>query len=329
MDEQRYQYRMNPDSMPKPENRFMRIWGPLLIKWGIAVGVSMLAMMIFECFTIIRESGLDISAIHSMAQMQEILAKYTSNTAEYTALMDEMTQEFMKYTTPVEGVAALVTIPILLVMFHKDRIKERITGFAPNKKAALWKYAGIFIMTTAMTLGLNNLIFISGISSADSSYEETLSSMYSASLPVQLVCLGILIPVCEEMVFRGLMFRRIRQNSSFAAAALYSSVVFGVLHMNMVQMLYGFFLGMTFCFLYEKYGSVKAPIFAHISANVFSVLLTEFKIYDHVTEKPMIMGVITVLCATIASMMYVLIKKIEEKPDDPGKKDTNDNLAAV
>ncbi len=329
MDEQHYQYRMNPDLAPKPENRFMRIWGPLLIKWGIAVGVSMLAMMIFEGFTIIKESGLDISAVHNMAQMQEILAKYTSNTAEYTKLMEEMSQEFLKYTTPIEGIAALVTIPVLLVMFHKDRIKERLTGFVPNKKAALWKYAGIFIMTTAMTLGLNNLIFISGISAADKSYEETLSSLYSASFPVQIVCLGILIPICEELVFRGLMFRRIRQNSSFVAAALYSSVVFGFLHMNMVQMLYGFFLGMTFCYLYEKYGSVKAPVFAHVSANVFSVLLTQFKVYDYITEEPVIMGVITVLCASIASTMYVLIQKIEEKPDVPGKTDTNDNLAAM
>lgn len=329
MYEQHYQYRMKPNSAPKPENRFMRIWGPLLIKWGIAMGISMAAMVIFECFTMIKESGLDISAVHSMEQMQAILAKYTSNTAEYTKLMEEMSQQFLKYTTPIEGLAALVTIPVLLVMFHRDRAKERLAGFVPNKKAALWKYAGVVLMTAAMTMGLNNLIFISGISSADAQYEETLASLYSASFPVQIVCLGILIPVCEELVFRGLMFRRIRQNASFVAAALYSSVVFGFLHMNMVQMLYGFFLGMTFCYLYEKYGSVKAPVLAHVSANVFSVLLTQYKVYDSIVEKPMVMGVITVLCATVASTMYVMIQRIDEKPEIPAKKDANNNLAAM
>ncbi len=30
--------------------------------------------------------------------------------------------------------------------------------------------------------------------------------------------------------------------------------------MNMIQMIYGFLLGMVFCYIYEKYGSVKAPV---------------------------------------------------------------------
>lgn len=319
------QYRMNPNSMPKPESRFMRIWGPLFIKWGIAMVVSMFAAMIFESFMIIKKNGLDMSSVQSITQMQEILKQYMSNTTESVELANEMTQEFMKYTTPIEGIAAFVTIPVMMVMFHKDRIKEKIAGIIPNKKASLWKYAGILIMSIALTLGLNNLIEISGIVKVSGAYEETMSSLYSASFPVQIICLGILIPICEEMVFRGLMFKRIRQTSSFLAAALYSSAVFGFLHMNIVQMLYGFMLGMTFCYFYEKYGSVKAPIFAHMSANIFSVLLTEFKAYEYLTKDPVIMGIVTVVCASVASTMYVLIQRIEEKPDDLVKKE---NLAA-
>lgn len=324
------QYRMDPNRMksgtfPKPENRFMRIWGPLLIKWGISMVVSFIAVIIFEMIVIMRESGMDIAVIQDTAKLQEIMQQYMSSTSATVEFTNEIMQEFMKYSTPVEGFAALITIPIMLVMFHKDRVKEKLSGFVPNKKAAFWKYGLVLIMMMAITLGVNNLMLIGGLMDASEEYEQTMSALYSASVPVQILCLGILVPVCEELVFRGLMFRRIRQGNSFLKAALYTSFVFGFLHMNTVQMLYGFLLGMIFCYLYEKYGSVKAPIFAHMTANIFAVFMTSFQALDWMEKDPMRIGVITVLCASVASSMYVLIQRIDEKPECQDKCDMEQN----
>lgn len=315
MEQQQYHYTAGERPAKKPENRFLRIWGPVLVKWGVGMGVSVLAMMFFESFTVLKRSGIDMKAVQNLAQLQEILYQNLSDMSKSAELAQQAAEEMLKFTTPIEGITAFVTIPILMVMFRRDTIRERIAGFIPNKKASLWKYAAILIMTAAMTLGLNNLIEISGIMTVSEGYEDTMNALYAASFPLQLLCLGILIPVCEELVFRGLMFRRLRQGNSFLAAALYSSVVFGFLHVNMVQMFYGFTLGFTFCYLYEKYGSVKAPIFAHISSNILSVLLTEYQAMEWMEKEPVRMGVITVLCASAASAMYVLIQRIEEKPD--------------
>lgn len=315
MEQQEYQYRMNQEPLIKPENRFWHIWGPLFIKWGIGIAVSMAASFIFEIYTIVKESGVDISSMQNIAQIQAALEQYMLQITDSAEFAKQMAQEFLKYTTPVEGFAALVTIPVMMVIFHKDRIKEKLSGYVPNKKAALWKYAGIFVMAAAMTLGLNNLIEISGINEVSASYESTMDSLYAASFPMQIICLGILVPVCEEMVFRGLIFRRMRQNVSFLRAALFSTGIFAFLHGNLVQMLYGFFMGLTFCYLYEKYGSVKAPVFAHMTANIFSVILTETKALDWMAAKEIRMGIITVVCASLSATMYVLIQRIEEKPE--------------
>lgn len=327
--EQQYHYTERSGPVRKPENRFLRIWGPVLVKWGIGMGVSMLAMMIFESFMILKKSGIDMNAVQNMSQVWDVIYQNMLDMSKSAELATEAAEEMLKYTTPLEGITAFVTIPILMVMFHKDTLREKITGFIPNKKAALWKYVAILIMTSALTLGLNNLIEISGLMSSSEGYEDTMNNLYAASFPLQILCLGILIPICEELVFRGLMFRRLRQGNSFLAAALYSSVVFGFLHANMVQMLYGFTLGLTFCYLYEKYGSVKAPVFAHISSNVVSVLLTEMKAMEWMAEEPVRIGIITVICASAASTMYVLIQRIEEKPDKTEKKEENENLAAM
>lgn len=314
MEQQQYHYTESSGSVRKPENRFLRIWGPVLIKWGIGIGVSMAAVMLFESFTILKKSGMDINAMRNMAQIWDIIYQNMLDVSRSSELAKEAAEELMRYATPIEGVAAFLTIPVLLVMFYRDTIREKLAGFVPNKKAALWKYAAILVMTAAMTLGLNNLIELSGMMKVSAGYEDTMNSLYAASFPMQILCLGILIPICEELVFRGLMFRRLRQGGNFLAAALYSSFVFGFLHVNMVQMLYGFILGFTFCYLYEKYGSVKAPMFAHIASNILSVLLTEFNAMEWMTAEPVRIGTITVACASIASAMYVWIQKIEEKP---------------
>ncbi len=329
MEQQQYHYSMKHSSAKKPESRFLRIWGPVLIKWGIGMGVSMIAMMLFESFTILKKSGIDMNAVQNMTQVWDIIYQNMLDMSKSAELAAEAAEEMMKYTTPLEGIAAFVTIPVLMVMFHKDTIREKIAGAVPNKKAALWKYGGILIMICAMTLGLNNLIEISGLMSASDGYEDTMNALYAASLSVQILCLGILIPICEELVFRGLMFRRLRQGNSFLAAALYSSAVFGFLHVNLVQMLYGFLLGFTFCYLYEKYGSVKAPMCAHISSNILSVLLTEMNAMEWMSREPVRMGVITVVCASVASTMYVLIQRIEEKPDKKEKKEQSENLTVI
>ena len=48
---------------------------------------------------------------------------------------------------------------------------------------------------------------------ADGRYAQTSEVMYSAGLPVQLIGLGIIIPIAEEMMFRGILFRRYRRKS--------------------------------------------------------------------------------------------------------------------
>ena len=182
----------------------------------------------------------------------------------------------------------------------------------------------MIIMALAMSLGLNNLIIIGNLSAIDANYKATMNAMYSAPLAIQIVCLAVLVPICEEYVFRGLFFRRMERESSFVYAMVYSSVVFGILHVNLVQMLYGFALGMMLAYVYEKYGSLKAPVAAHMSMNLLSVLATRYGLYNWMLKDNIRIGIITVVCAAVASTMFVIIQRIEEKPT---KKKENENLA--
>ena len=279
---------------------FWYIWGSVIIKLGIAYLVYMAAAAIFSALYLIQKTGGDADAMMQIAQ----------SAAQTSQLYDEISNEMMNWVVYIEGAAALVTIPVMLFLFHRDSKKEKELGIV-TAKADLWKYIAIVFMFAAMSLGLNNLIFLSDLSSASETYSDTMQTLYGQGFWTQILILGILMPICEELVYRGLVFKRLRYTSPFWAAAVYSSLIFAFTHGNLVQGLYGFLMGMMFCYVYEKYASVKAPILAHVTANILSVIGTKFQWFDWLFADPMRVGVSTVLCAFIASSIYVLLQRMD------------------
>ena len=79
--------------------------------------------------------------------------------------------------------------------------------------------------------------------------------------------------------------------------------------------MYGGVLGALLAYAYEKYGSLQAPILAHMVLNLTSVILSEIGGFSWMFEQPMRMGIATVACAAISATMYVMIQRIgQEEP---------------
>lgn len=307
MDEQNnYQQEHQQNNPQKPpvrqKGRFLRIWGPFLLKSLIVYVVSciFLAVLMGDYFE--ATIGLDTAAIQ----------EYMSVEDNYYNVFNEVMNRAVPYTTIMEGLAALITIPILLFLFYRDKMRYKMNGVAAVKKAPLWTYTAVIVMSVALCLGINNLLFISNLASLSASYEQTMEALYSPSLGVQIVCLGILVPICEELTFRGLMYKRLREYSGFKTCMFYTAIVFSLVHMNIVQAVYAFIMAVVFAFIYEKYGSLKAPIAAHISVNVAAVLATQYKLFDWIMAEQMRAMILTVASAAIAATMYVFVQRMDE-----------------
>ena len=101
-------------------------------------------------------------------------------------------------------------------------------------------------------------------------------------------------------------------------AALLAALLFSISHGNMVQFIYTFVLGVFLGYTYEKFGSFKAPVVLHIVVNMISLILTDTGALTWLSDEPLRMGIVTVICAFAGSAMFVLIQKINEKPDGGG-----------
>ena len=78
---------------------------------------------------------------------------------------------------------------------------------------------------------------------------------------------GIGAPVAEEILFRGVIFATIRDSGWPRVALLGSAILFGAVHFNLGALvpLTGF--GMLLALVYDRTGSLLAPIAAHMVFN--------------------------------------------------------------
>jgi membrane protease YdiL (CAAX protease family) len=83
----------------------------------------------------------------------------------------------------------------------------------------------------------------------------------------------IAAPFCEEIVFRGYFYPVMKKFGGMSVATLSSSLVFASAHGSVTALLPLFIFGCVLVFLYEKTGSLWAPIAAHLCFNGATVLV--------------------------------------------------------
>lgn len=81
----------------------------------------------------------------------------------------------------------------------------------------------------------------------------------------------VIAPLCEEIVFRGLFYPVMKKFSGPWLAALCSGLVFAAAHGNLTVLLPLFILGILLVVVYEKTGSIWAPIAVHFCFNATTI----------------------------------------------------------
>ena len=109
---------------------------------------------------------------------------------------------------------------------------------------------------------------------------KALEMLYDTDRPKLLLILTVLVtivgPIAEELFFRGFAYPVFRRKMGVRNAILLVSVIFAMLHMNIISFFPILALGILLAYLYEKTGSLIPSITVHVVHNtavVFFVYL--------------------------------------------------------
>lgn len=181
----------------------------------------------------------------------------------------------------ISGFAFLVAGVVIWKFFAKEELRK--AKEAMKLKHALLRspiaYACMAAGMLGLALGLNFLYDLLRITHNSEAYKQTSEIQYAAAIPVGLILNGLLVPVVEELLFRGVLYNRMRKYLAYLPAIALSALCFGIYHQNLVQGSYAFLMGCVIAYFYECFGHFRVPVIAHAISNISAYLLTVYVMY--------------------------------------------------
>lgn len=109
-------------------------------------------------------------------------------------------------------------------------------------------------------------------------YEDLLDNAGFSGRPSMLLILYsvILGPIAEEFTFRGVTMASAKRALPFWGANLLQAFLFGAFHLNIIQGIYAFALGLILGLICEKSGCIWYSVVLHIGFNFWGTCLTGF-----------------------------------------------------
>lgn len=128
-------------------------------------------------------------------------------------------------------------------------------------------------------------LFLAGVGAvhADAAAADASAQAGRVSLPLGILIYGVLSPLAEETVFRGITLQRLyllchekkSGKTAFLLAAGLSSLLFGIYHGSLVQGLYAAAMGFLFCLFLALGGNLFSLIILHGGVNVMTLFLSQ------------------------------------------------------
>jgi len=189
----------------------------------------------------------------------------------YDALLNDDTAQYLKLILEMAPLSLLITDVLIVVPFiaMKLKKKEQIIRKPGVTNVVLMLFVGLFL-NLAVTICCTYIPF-------PDSWQQDLSLVTSVavSMPpvLSILCTGILAPVMEEIIFRYGIFNKLKQKN-VTVALIVSSLLFGLMHGNVIQGGYAFLIGMVIAAIYNKTNNLLDAILIHVGVNLSSVLYT-------------------------------------------------------
>lgn len=203
---------------------------------------------------------------------------------------------------------SLAALPFLYSFYHQDKKMRKKT-----QKMQIADTAVMFLVGGCFAMAWNNLLGMVRIAEYSASYAQVEETFYTGKITLEIAALCIIVPIVEELLYRGIVYERAKDWLGARYAVIISAVIFGAIHMNLVQFIYASVFGLLLACFMEVSGNLFGAAAAHMAANLTSVLRTETKIFAFMDANPINQAVITAALAVAAASGIVWLMRQKKK----------------
>ena len=220
----------------------------------------------------------------------------------------------------------IILVPALIgVLAGRENLIE-FAGFRKFKISS----ALMTVLFTFLFMPLVTLINMISMCFVDNAVAAVSGEILDTPFFVIFTLMGILGPMSEELVCRGIVYHGYKRTGTMMQALLLSSMIFALMHMNFNQAAYAFAIGVAMVLLVEATGSIWSSILVHVTFNSQQVCLMYLVDYgeqqlqeaqEALTTDMMILAisvylVIAAVTISLAGCVLAWIAKNEKREDN-------------
>jgi len=216
------------------------------------------------------------------------------------------------------GVSALLGIiaPVYLVTRRfGGGVREQLRVAPPRVP----RVAYLIVATLCAVVIVDQIYLITQqFSPAPEEYTESLADLRPTtglSFAIIFVGLCVLVPVAEEMVFRGYVQQIFARNMGPVAGFLLAGLAFGAVHLNAHLLVSISFFGVFLSFVYFATGNLTYTIVAHSLFNTVALLQLTFTPQTPEDALPFYLRDVRVLVFALVLLIYLLLKLKQGGPE--------------
>ena len=137
---------------------------------------------------------------------------------------------------------AVATIPFAWMHYGQDRAAREIVygrrGIRPDARF-FCTVAGSLFAGASLGMAVNNVIVMTPLIETSAGFQSANQAFFAEGVVFELLGSCLMIPLAEELLYRGVVERRLSLPCGSVPAIVLSAVIFGVMHWNVV---YSFFV---------------------------------------------------------------------------------------
>lgn len=160
----------------------------------------------------------------------------------------------------------LLVVAVILAFYFKKQSVRAMMAIAPLPgKEYMWCALCAVASSIAVSLLLTLLPIPDHIMS---SYNDSVAASSGGTFAEHFIAAAVLAPIAEELFFRGVIYGTLKGVLKPPAAMIISCALFGLLHGQLIWMVYAFLMGVALTLIYDKYKSLLASMAFHIAFNI-------------------------------------------------------------
>ena len=238
---------------------------------------------------------------------------------------------YVIFATLVSPIAFVLTF----VIINKVSRTNYITALGVKRKFSIKYLLVTIFLSLVCVFGMSNFVSLFDAVLAkigfNGSYALPIPMDNFGYLVLNLILLAVLPAICEELVFRGIIFNGLKQYGNMKAVFL-SATLFMLVHSSVEQTVYPFFVGIVLALLMLRTNNIIYPILLHFLNNAIVVVINYISVQSGAVSEftlstfnilfAIALAILAMLCIVI---VFKIILKNKNKSNSISQENLNQN----